>query len=298
MENKAKNWGVWTFSIANVALVASGLLAYMNPDLVLVWQILLEIAVVAYVATLILYRGNLKELFSKKTARYGLNSVFMSFVMFLIIIFVNMIAANHDIKQDFTKDKIHTLSEQSQKLLKGLGIDIKLRAFANPTQVPEFEKIFSKYTYYTNRIKPEFVDVDKEPGALEKYKIRQAGTIIVESETRNAKVDNLSGADDPKLEEKLTNAIIQVAKGEKKKLYFVTGHGEKLPNETNRDGFSEIKESLENSRYKVEELTLVDKDKVPADAEIVVLAGPKSDLLDHEAKKRSRLSVSRVAARS
>ena len=57
-------------------------------------------------------------------------------------------------------------------------------------------------------------------------------------------MDNIFGPDDPKLEEKLTNAIIQVVKGEKKKIYFLSGHGEHLLADTGREGLSQMKEAL------------------------------------------------------
>jgi ABC-type uncharacterized transport system involved in gliding motility auxiliary subunit len=185
---------------------------------------------------------------------------------------------------DFTKNKLHTLSDQTVKVLKGLKSDVKLRYFVAPAQQQEFDSVLDKYTAVSPKVKKEYVDLDKDPFIVQKYNIKQSGTIIIESESRTGRVENLAGPEDPKIEEKITNAIISVAKGNKKKIYFSTGHGERLLSDTGRDGYSEIKEALENSRYKTEELLLVDKDKIPADAEIIVIAGPKSDFMDHELK--------------
>lgn len=270
--------------LALASTLTSAISAYLVSENSLIWQISLGLAVVFYGVYLYLERRFFLEVFSRKTTQYGINAVLVSVIGFGILVFVNLIATKYDIKKDLTKNKLHTLSDESIKVLKGLPGEIKLKAFINPTQMAEFEKIFEKYTYYSPRLKKEYIDVDKDPFVVQKYNIKQAGTIIIESDTRTARVENLFGPEDPKLEEKITNAIIQVAKGEKKKIYYVSGHGEKLLSDTSKDGYSEMKDQLESGRYKVEELVLVEKGIIPADADIVVLAAPRSDLLEIEIK--------------
>ena len=270
--------------VALAATAVSAISAYLAGESVLIWQISLEIAIVGYVTYFIRERRFFIELFSRKTTRYGLNAIIMSLFAFGILIVANLIASRHDLKKDLTKNKLHTLSDQSIKVLRGLPGEVKLKAFISPMQMAEFEKILDKYTYYTKNLKKEYIDVDKDPLAVQKYNIKQVGTIIIESEARTSRVENLLGPDDPKLEEKITNAIIQVAKGDKKKLYYVSGHGEKLLTDTGKEGYSEMREQLEGGRYKVEELILVEKGVVPADADILMIAGPKSDFFAPELK--------------
>ncbi len=262
----------------------SGAGAYLAPHIPLLWQITGGLAIVGAVASTWLSRLALRTTLGKKTTLYGLNSLLMVFLFLAITVVLNLIVSKYDVKRDFTKNKLHTLSEQSIKVVKGLQQDIQLKAFISPMQRPEFEKIFEKYTYYSKKLTPEYIDVDQDPMLVQKYDIKRAGTIVVESTARHNKVDNLQGPDDPKLEQKITNAIIQVAKGDKKKIYFSTGHGERLPSDSSPQGFSQAKESLEGSRYEVGELALVQVEKIPEDAEIVIVSGPKSDFLDHELK--------------
>lgn len=269
---------------AVTALLFAAMTAYLLGHLPWVWRTLAISGVVLLVAYVALERKSVASGLSKRTTQYGLNSILMSMIALAVVVVLNFIVAQHDIKKDYTKDKLHTLSDQSEKVLKGLKQEVRLRAFVGPNQIQEFDQILDKYTYVSKMVKKDYIDVDKEPLAVQKYGIKQQGTIIVETENRNARVDNLMGADDPKVEEKITNAIIAVAKGEKKKVYFVTGHGERLVSDSGREGLSEMKEALEASRFKVEELLLADKDKIPADAEVVVVAGPKSDFMEHELK--------------
>lgn len=265
-----------------ILFVLAGVLSYLLSQFPRLWQVTLALAAACFVAGIWMGRAQLKHSLSRRATRYGLNSVMMSVLVFAIVVVVNLIAMNHDTKLDVTKNKVNTLSDQSIKVVKGLTQEVNLRAFISPAQKADFEALFDKYAYYSKNIKKEFIDVDKDPLAVKRFDIKQAGAVVVESATRTAKVDNLNGPDDPKAEEKITNAIIQVEKGEKKKVYFVNGHGERLISDSSREGYSEIRDALGVGRFLVEELNLVEKDKIPADAEVVVIPGPKKDFMTHE----------------
>jgi len=267
-----------TLSLGLLAAIAS----YLFSDFPIAWQVLTGLAGLGFLIHITVNRLFYRDVFKKRTTLLGIRSVFNAVLVVAAIVFLNLIVGNYDVKKDITRNQVHTLSEQSLKVIEALKEDVVLKAFVNPTQLQDFENIFSKYTYYSRKLKREFVDVDKDPLVVEKYGIRAAGTIVVESGDRNIKVENLTGPDDPKLEEKITNAIISVTKGGKKKLYYVSGHGERLLSDTGREGFSEMKEALENSRYQVGELVILEKGAVPDDAELILMAGPKSEIMAQE----------------
>lgn len=263
--------------------IVGAVTAYLLPHIPLVWQVSLGISAVALIAYITLDRTAIFGTLARKNTRYGLNSVVMVFIGLGIAVMVNLIASKYDVKKDITKNKLHTLSDQTVKVLNGLTQDVNLKLFINPQQQLEFDRVLDKYMSQSKKLHKEIVDTDKDPMLVSKYAVKQLGTIIVESQSRTARVE-MPNPDDAKVEEKLTNAIIQVAKGEKKKIYFTTGHGERLVSDAGREGFSQVKETLEAGRYNVQELLLMEKDKIPTDAEIVVIAGAKSNFLDHELK--------------
>ncbi len=266
---------------AFLGLLAAGLSAYLVESS-LAWQICLGIAVLSFGAALWLGRGEVKQSLSKRTVRYGLNSLFMSAIVVAIVVVLNLIATNHDQKIDLTKNQAHSLSEQTVKILKGLTRDVTFKAFVSPMQIASLKALFDKYSYHSKHIKTEFVDVDRNPLAAQENNIKETGTVIIESNGRTARVDRLGGSDDPKAEEKLTNAIIQVEKGDKRKIYFVGGHGEKTISDRTRGGYSNMRDTLSYGRFNVEELNLLEKDKIPADAEILIFGGPKKDFFPKE----------------
>jgi ABC-type uncharacterized transport system involved in gliding motility auxiliary subunit len=72
-------------------------------------------------------------------------------------------------------------------------------------------------------------------------------------------------------------------KGEKKTIYFVSGHGEKVLEGTDREGYGEANRVLGKDGYVVKSFNLAQDLKIPADASVIVLAGPKTEPFSQEA---------------
>jgi ABC-type uncharacterized transport system involved in gliding motility auxiliary subunit len=73
-----------------------------------------------------------------------------------------------------------------------------------------------------------------------------------------------------------------------RKVYYLQGHGEKEPNDTERDGFSAASGLLRRDNYMVERLVLAQQNDVPTDATVVLIAGPTTDVLPAEAEALRR----------
>jgi ABC-type uncharacterized transport system involved in gliding motility auxiliary subunit len=65
-------------------------------------------------------------------------------------------------------------------------------------------------------------------------------------------------------------------------VYIVQGHGEPEITNTERNGFSQAKEALEKANYDTKPLPLARQGKVPDDAAVLILAGPRNDLFPPE----------------
>ena len=92
------------------------------------------------------------------------------------------------------------------------------------------------------------------------------------------KVDQLT-------EEGLTNAMIRLTKGEKKKIYFTKGHGEPAIDGqvTDKAGLSALGQELQSYNYQALPLELFSSPAgVPADCSLLVIAGAQIDLFDAE----------------
>lgn len=209
--------------------------------------------------------------------QFALISLVLSAFFVGVVVFINLIANRYDWKKDLTKNRLHTLSEQSEQILKNLQQDVTIRVVAQDTT--SFDRVLERYTSLSPRVKTAALDADKDPNIVTRYKITRWGTLVVESGDSTVLIDSLAGgAEDPKIEEKITNAILQVTRKGRHKAYFVTGHRE----EPLKSTLSDLRDILSGASYVVEDLLLLEKKEIPKDADVLVVAGPKSAFLPSE----------------
>jgi hypothetical protein len=121
----------------------------------------------------------------------------------------------------------------------------------------------------------EIVDVNRNPAMAAQFGVNAYGAAVVESGARRSDFSNPS-------ESQLISAILYVTRPPKT-VYYLTGHGECDINDTRgKIGCSLLRDALRSEYYNVEELSLFGDRPVPEDADVVVMAGPKSDPLDSE----------------
>jgi ABC-type uncharacterized transport system involved in gliding motility auxiliary subunit len=84
-------------------------------------------------------------------------------------------------------------------------------------------------------------------------------------------------------EERFVTALLIVTETQQKRIYFLTGHGERdtLDAET-ENGYWRVYNGLINDSYMPLTLNLLDQQDVPDDAAALIVAGPKKELLESE----------------
>src|SRR5262249_24959898 len=83
-------------------------------------------------------------------------------------------------------------------------------------------------------------------------------------------------------EEKLTNALVKITRSGKRVVYVLKGHGEREIGNSDRGGFSQAKDQMEKANYEVKDLVLARETKLPDDASLVIVPGPRTDLFPQE----------------
>lgn len=264
--------------LAGIILIIGGAIFYLiKPVLIIPRTILLLagfIMVLLYVYTNYDY---VKSLIARRTMKHGVNTAVMIIILIVIIVFVEAISASHSKRFDLTETKRYSLSDQSVKILKNLKKDVKAYGFFRPDQPNKrpAEDLLKQYSYYSNKFKYEIIDPDRNPGMAKRFQVTSYGTIVVESGTRDEKLTDSQ-------EEKITNAIIKVTREGERIVYFLKGHGENDIANTDKLGYSGVKEAIEKSNFKVKDLLLMRENKIPDDAAILVVGGPKKDLFQNE----------------
>jgi ABC-type uncharacterized transport system involved in gliding motility auxiliary subunit len=239
--------------------------------------IILVVGFVSLITYTILNLSVLKQGFSRRSFLYSSNLLLIILIVLAILVLVNYFLARHHYRLDFTEAKLHSLSDQSIKVVKNLKQDVLIKGFFREGNMSrsKMESLLNLYTYHSKRIKFEFVDPDKNPGEVKRYGITQDGTTIFESGGNENRITGTT-------EEDITNAVIKVTREKKKVIYFLEGHGEGSIEVSEEAGFSTAKDELQKLGYEVKKLTLALSETFPQDCALLVIPGPKKDLLPNE----------------
>jgi gliding motility-associatede transport system auxiliary component len=238
------------------------------------WMITGLVCVLLY--TLSQWRDIVRD-FSGRQARYGSLAFASVAVVLGILVALNYLGQRHNKRWDLTAAGQWTLSDQTKKVLAGLTKPVRVTVFARTEDFDRFRTRLEEYQYQTKQLQVEYVDPEKRPSMAERLKENALGTIVLEYDGRVQRVTSDS-------EQDLTNGLIKVLQTTQPKVYFVTGHGERDISGSDGAGYAGITEELKGDNFVTEALTLLQQD-IPADAAVVVLAGPKSDLLEPEVAK-------------
>ena len=217
-----------------------------------------------------------KQRLTSRQAKYGLNTAVYTLVALAIVVVANLIA-NRFVKQiDLTANQRYTLSPQTGQILDDLQTDVEFLYFDRRANFGNVEDRLAMYPTRSNHVKVTYVDPDREPSQATQHNIRSYGTLVVAASGRTEQVTAIT-------EEDITNAVIKVLKGGPKKIYFLTGHGERDIDSMERLGYSAAKTALTESNYTVETLSLLQETpRVPDDCTLLVIAGTQNDPLDPE----------------
>jgi ABC-type uncharacterized transport system involved in gliding motility auxiliary subunit len=208
-------------------------------------------------------------------ARYGTLSIVSIVVFLAILVAVNYLASRQNKRWDFTANQVYSLSDQTVKLLQSLKDPVKFTVFDQQVNFDRFKDRLNEFTYHSKNLSVEYVDPDREPARAKAAAIQSYGTILIEYQGRSERVTSSN-------EQDLTNALIKAVTGAVRKVYFTQGHGEKDTAGTDRVGYSAVSQGLTSDNYGVEHIVLVQQKTVPADATVVVIAGPRTDFLQPE----------------
>jgi ABC-type uncharacterized transport system involved in gliding motility auxiliary subunit len=231
-------------------------------------------------ACVVLYTlGQWREIadyFRRRNARYGAIASVSVLVFLAILVAVNYLSFRQNKRWDLTKNKQYTLSDQTVKLLKNLDSPVKFLVFDRADNFDRFRSSLEEYKYQSpSKVDVQYIDADKRPVEAKQYQVQSYGTVVLEYKGRTERVTSAE-------EQELTTGLVKVLNPNKKKVYFLGGHGERDPDSSERDGYSAVKTALGADNYDVAKLVLAQEKDVPADASVVVIAGPRNDLFQNE----------------
>jgi len=218
---------------------------------------------------------NRKSIHSRTTA-FGLQTLVTILLVFCILAVANYFVDQHQYKYDLTKNKIHTLSDQSRKAIKSLKADMAAYFFVLRLPIEErYRELFENYRSVSPRFKVEYLDAAKHLTRLKAEQVTQGNTLIIHYNDKKVKIE------DP-TEEKITNELIRLTKETIQTVCSLVGHGEHNLSSAEAEGYQAAKSSIESDSYKVEELKLTGKVVVPEKCNVLLIAGPTKAFFENE----------------
>jgi ABC-type uncharacterized transport system involved in gliding motility auxiliary subunit len=210
-----------------------------------------------------------------KQARFGATSVLYTIVIIAILVLVNWLANRYNKTADTTSNKRFTLSQETQKMIKGLKEPATITYFDRTSGFDQAKGLLDRYKNLApNKIHLQYIDYQKQPTVAKQYGLRTAPTAFVEIGARREEARSFT-------EEGITGAFLKDLKGVRR-VCFASGDGEHPLDDTDSNGLSDFKNLLGRDNYETQQVTLIQQTAIPSDCNVVVIAGPTNNFTGNE----------------
>ena len=230
--------------------------------------------------------------------------LFLPILVFLLL-GVNYISWRHYRRADFSLNQFQKLSGQTLNLLSHLPGEVTLTAFLAPEAdatgsliQEDVQKLLEEYKYNGGgKVKVELVqpylDFQAAQKLAEKFKLTSNENVVLVQfgeRSRILKVAEMAEIDPGAMmtggaarvksfqaEEKISSAISGLVQGKPAKVYVTSGSGEYNLISSDKDpaGYSLLAARMASQNVELLPLKLGEQEGVPADADAVMVAGPK-----------------------
>ena len=232
-----------------------------------------------------------------------INLVLQAGLFLSLFLGLNILALNHSWRLDLTQSRRHSLSAETRSYLDQLDRDVRIIVTIPKENTEEelnqayrdISGLLTEYTYLSRnhakgKIEVRYLDVYQNRKDTEALGLDTPNQVVLISddhrrvltlgdfyETRKSRREGFRG------EATLTAALLDVSSPEKKKIYFLAGHAEMRPDDVDRRrGLSGIRDELRAHNYEVDSLDLSLSHKIPDDAALVIVAGPRGPMKPYE----------------
>jgi len=256
-----------------------------------------------------------------RTRRWAilLNVLVSCVAMLAVVVMINYLASRHFSRIHWTQDTRFQLTPQTLRVLESLTNKVKVTVYfeaKDPREDPLFswvKNLLKEYQHVSPQwLDVEYVDYNTSPhraaAVKGQYKLSAAGdkNLVIFDSTNNPphvvygtelSDYDLSGVMAGgrevrpiafKGERLFTAAILGVSDPKPFKAYFVGGHSEHSPgSDDEQSGYSKFLQLLQEKNVSASPLSLQTND-VPADAQLLIIAGPRSAFTPLELERVDR----------
>jgi ABC-type uncharacterized transport system involved in gliding motility auxiliary subunit len=209
------------------------------------------------------------------------------------VVFIGLVGAAGFLSQryraqwDVTLNSRNTLTASTVTLLRQMPAPVTITAYATlrDPRLGELRKVIRDFVARYQRVKPdirlEFVDPRENPAQARKANIQLNGEMVVNYQKRSEHVINLNEA-------AMALALLRLARRQDNLIFYLDGHGErKLDGPANFD-LGDWGTRLVQQGFKISSLNLAIAQDVPANTNLLVIAGPQVEVAAGEVDKIGR----------
>ncbi len=238
----------------------------------------------------------------------GLNVIASVVLATVVVIMANVLSARYfHFQADVSSERFFELSEKTRQMLSGLEADISIYVVIRPRTIEQqavlrdIANLLKEYGYCAKKSRSlklniEIVDPDRDLARAEalqqKYGLASADVVVFDADgrTKCVTVHNIVEYEyqqSPSVihakkvrssfrgEQAFSSAILAVTQAKRPVAYFVRGHGEHdIGDFEEHVGYSDIARSMRLDNIDVRSISLTERNGVPADCDVLVVAGP------------------------
>lgn len=299
MKNKSNKsassrYTIITLIVALVACIATGLLAAAKGVIALglytvqfperlnngLW-ISGGLVILGIAAYAIFEPGKFQRFITGRQARYGGNTLIASLAFIAIIVVANTLAyQNPTPLLDLTEEQSNTLAPELTAALESLPDKVHATGFFSQLPSDSAQELLDRIKSKSGgKFDYEFVDPNRDPQRARENNITGDGKILLEMSGRKEIAASAS-------ETEIFEALLRLTNPEERAVYFLIGHGERDTLEYNQETGSMTRavEILRSKNYTVNTLNLPAENKIPEDADLIIIAGPVQPITENEQK--------------
>ncbi|MEH2400543.1 GldG family protein [Nostoc sp.] len=217
----------------------------------------------------------------RRSTQAGTNALVATLAVLAILGLINFLGTRYHLRTDLTETQLFTLAPQSRELVRVLPQPVKVWVFdINPN--PQDRELLENYQRQSSKFKYEYIDPQARPGLAEKFGVKDYGEVYLESGDKRQLVQTVN--ENERLSEvRLTSRLQQLTNSTTAKVYLLQGHGERQLS-PGKGAISQAIQGLGDKNFTTSPLNLGETSKVPEDATVVIVAGPKRGLFEGEVK--------------
>ena len=281
-------------AVGVIALVAGGVVYVASDELRGFALAVVAIAGLLILLSIAFSPRATARLLTGRRGRYGTNAAIMTVSVLAIAVLVNLMMFHNPTRIDLTATRFFTLAPQTSAVLGNLDSTVRATAFFNPAARTQAraklraENLLNEFSRRSNKFEYRFEDPDLNPALAERYDVTRSPTIVfedVKSGTQQS-LPCFSAPNCVNFREQEFVAGIKIVTGEERKVvYLLAGHGERTVTsdlatlQIGDEGYDLAIAGLQRDNYDVRSIDLVQEEggRVPEDAAVLVIAGPRKD---------------------